>query len=49
MQAVAMEWAWRMASNPRRLARRYAECFAILPGLAIQARRNRRDAAQKET
>ncbi|MDO5631047.1 MAG: WecB/TagA/CpsF family glycosyltransferase [Paracoccus sp. (in: a-proteobacteria)] len=48
VQSIAMEWAWRMASNPRRLARRYADCFAILPGLALQARRNRA-AAQKET
>lgn len=42
VQAIAMEWFWRMASNPRRLARRYAECFAILPSLSVQALRQRR-------
>lgn len=42
VQAIAMEWAWRMAGNPRRLARRYAECFAILPGEARSALRQRR-------
>lgn len=47
VQAAAMEWAWRMALSPRRLARRYAECFAILPGLALQARRSR--AARNES
>lgn len=41
VRAIAMEWLWRMLSNPRRLARRYAECAAILPGQAIQAWRLR--------
>ncbi|MAS43512.1 MAG: glycosyltransferase [Rhodobacteraceae bacterium] len=36
-----MEWAWRMLSDPRRLFKRYAECFAILPGLALQAWKDR--------
>jgi exopolysaccharide biosynthesis WecB/TagA/CpsF family protein len=40
-QAIAMEWAWRMLANPRRMAKRYGECFAILPGLAVQALRDR--------
>jgi N-acetylglucosaminyldiphosphoundecaprenol N-acetyl-beta-D-mannosaminyltransferase len=43
VRAIAMEWAWRMVSSPRRLVRRYAECFAILPGLALQARKDRAD------
>lgn len=34
VRALAMEWLWRMLSNPRRLARRYAECALILPGQA---------------
>ena len=44
VQAIAMEWAWRMAGNPRRLARRYADCFAILPaeGRAAWAERRLR-------
>lgn len=29
----AMEWLWRLALNPRRLARRYGACIAILPRL----------------
>lgn len=32
-----MEWLWRMASNPRRLAGRYARGFTILPGHARRA------------
>ena len=43
VQRIAMEWAWRMAGNPRRLAARYAACFAILPGLAREAQAARRD------
>lgn len=37
VRAVAAEWVWRMAGNPRRLAGRYAACLAILPGLAARA------------
>ena len=32
-----MEWLWRMASNPRRLAGRYAACALTLPGLVVQS------------
>lgn len=41
VRAVAMEWLWRMLSNPRRLARRYADCAVILPGEALRAWRQR--------
>jgi len=41
VRRIAMEWAWRMAGNPRRLARRYAACFAVLPGLGLSAWRAR--------
>ena len=41
VRRIAMEWAWRLGSNPRRLARRYALAFAILPGLAWRALRQR--------
>ncbi len=41
VRAIAMEWAWRMLSNPRRLARRYLECALILPGEALKAWRQR--------
>jgi len=42
VRRIAMEWAWRMMLSPRRLARRYLDCALILPGLALQARRQAR-------
>ncbi|MBI1173630.1 WecB/TagA/CpsF family glycosyltransferase [bacterium] len=42
MRRIAMEWAWRLALSPRRLARRYALCALALPGLAWQAWREGR-------
>lgn len=42
VRRIAMEWLWRMLSNPRRLARRYLDCALILPSLtgsALAARR----------
>lgn len=42
VRAIAMEWAWRALSSPRRLIPRYAACFAILPGQVAQAVRLRR-------
>lgn len=39
VRRIAMEWLWRMLSNPKRLARRYLDCLMILPGLALAARR----------
>jgi exopolysaccharide biosynthesis WecB/TagA/CpsF family protein len=41
VRALAAEWLWRMAGNPRRLARRYLACAAILPGLTLSALRER--------
>jgi N-acetylglucosaminyldiphosphoundecaprenol N-acetyl-beta-D-mannosaminyltransferase len=37
VRRIAMEWAWRMGGQPRRLARRYWDCARILPGLALAA------------
>ena len=37
VRAIAMEWAWRMLSSPRRLVPRYAACAAILPGEVARA------------
>lgn len=37
VRKLALEWLWRMLSNPRRLAHRYGLCLRILPGLALQA------------
>jgi exopolysaccharide biosynthesis WecB/TagA/CpsF family protein len=42
VRALAMEWLWRLLSNPARLAARYARCFAILPGLIFSARKQRK-------
>lgn len=41
VRRIAMEWLWRMLTNPRRLARRYLDCALVLPGLALAARRRR--------
>lgn len=37
VRALALEWAWRMLSSPRRLVPRYAACAAILPGEVLRA------------
>lgn len=37
VRAIAMEWLWRMLSDPGRMVRRYALCAAILPGHALRA------------
>lgn len=42
VQKIAMEWFWRMMGNPKRLAARYAACFAILPELGVSAVKTRR-------
>ena len=42
MRRLAAEWLWRLAGSPRRMAGRYARCFAILPGEAARALRARR-------
>jgi len=41
VRAIAMEWLWRMLSNPRRLFGRYARSAMILPGEAWRAWRLR--------
>ncbi len=42
VRKFAMEWLWRMLSNPRRLARRYLDCALVLPSLAGTAMARRR-------
>lgn len=37
VQRIAMEWLWRLASNPRRLLWRYIACFAIMPQMMARA------------
>lgn len=41
VRAIAMEWLWRMLTNPRRLAKRYLDCALILPDEARKALRQR--------
>lgn len=41
MRALALEWFWRMASNPARLVPRYARAAMVLPGQAVAALRLR--------
>ena len=41
VRALALEWLWRALSDPRRLARRYAECAMELPALALGIARAR--------
>lgn len=41
---VKLEWLWRMLSNPRRLAARYARGFTILPAHVVEAVRQGRKA-----
>ncbi|WP_299855101.1 WecB/TagA/CpsF family glycosyltransferase [uncultured Roseobacter sp.] len=47
VRALAAEWLWRLASNPRRLARRYGACIAILPRLLHRSLRIRLKGGQK--
>jgi exopolysaccharide biosynthesis WecB/TagA/CpsF family protein len=35
MQRYGMEWAWRLATNPRRLVTRYARCALILAEITV--------------
>lgn len=42
VRKIAMEWLWRMLSNPKRLARRYLDCALVLPSLAGKALAERR-------
>lgn len=42
VRAIALEWLWRLLTDPRRLALRYLQSALILPGHAIRAARMRR-------
>ncbi len=44
MQAMGCEWLWRMALNPRRLARRYLDCVLVFPGIVLDGLAKRRNA-----
>lgn len=38
LRTSGMEWLWRLATNPRRLAMRYAQCALLLADLTLVAR-----------
>lgn len=42
LRAIALEWLWRLLSDPRRLALRYLQSALILPGHVMRALRMRR-------
>lgn len=42
VRRIALEWLWRMLSDPRRLAGRYARAALVLPGHALRALAARR-------
>lgn len=42
VQKIAMEWAWRMLSQPRRLVPRYLACAQVLPSELLRALSQRR-------
>ncbi|WP_342078271.1 WecB/TagA/CpsF family glycosyltransferase [Yoonia sp. SS1-5] len=48
VRKLALEWFWRMMTNPKRLAKRYALCAAVLPGLALASWR-KPQSAQPDT
>lgn len=37
LQRYGLEWAWRLGNNPRRLAKRYADCARVLLDIAVIA------------
>lgn len=41
VRKIAMEWLWRMLSNPKRLFKRYALSALAFPGLALRSYRAR--------
>lgn len=45
IRRIALEWLWRMLSDPRRLAARYLRCGLLAPVLLGEALRMRWDAA----
>jgi exopolysaccharide biosynthesis WecB/TagA/CpsF family protein len=47
MRQCAMEWLWRIASNPRRLAGRYAQCALLLARIVVEQRLFVADAARR--
>ncbi|MEO1773819.1 MAG: WecB/TagA/CpsF family glycosyltransferase [Pseudomonadota bacterium] len=42
LRRLALEWLWRLSTDPRRMARRYLDCVLVLPVLAMAAVAQRR-------
>jgi exopolysaccharide biosynthesis WecB/TagA/CpsF family protein len=42
VRSLALEWLWRMLTNPLRLGPRYLRCIMIMPNLALGALKSRR-------
>jgi N-acetylglucosaminyldiphosphoundecaprenol N-acetyl-beta-D-mannosaminyltransferase len=49
MRNLALEWLWRLWSDPRRLLFRYASCFLILPTLTRDALSTRLSSSERKT
>jgi N-acetylglucosaminyldiphosphoundecaprenol N-acetyl-beta-D-mannosaminyltransferase len=47
VRRLALEWVWRMLTDPGRLARRYFDCAMLLPGLAVDALGRRADSGPR--
>ncbi len=45
VRLLALEWLWRIAREPRRMAPRYVRCFAVLPRLTRDALLSRTQSA----
>ena len=48
MRRNSLEWFWRLATNPRRLFRRYTRCAMVLPSLAVSVFRKRRQRPERK-
>lgn len=46
LQKLGLEWVWRLASNPARMARRYALCAGIMARLVLSPRDNQQAGQQ---
>ena len=46
VRKLALEWFWRLSTNPRRMLGRYARCVTILPGLTRSALGMRKSAVE---
>jgi exopolysaccharide biosynthesis WecB/TagA/CpsF family protein len=45
-QRLGLEWAWRLMSEPRRMASRYARCAAVFADVTLRGARARQEATR---